>query len=104
MLGRLRLAARPLPREALAARRADLLNLAGRYGFDNVRVFGSAARGTDSFGSDLDILVTRPPGAGLLTIAAFAEEASELLGVEVDVVTDGGLPVDHEILATAVAV
>jgi len=104
MLGRLRVAARPLPREALASRRTDLLNLAGRYGFDNVRVFGSAARGTDSLGSDLDILITRPPGTGLLTIAAFAEEASELLGVEVDVVTDGGLPVDHEILATAVAV
>lgn len=104
MLERLRTAARPLPHDALAARRADLVSLAGRYGFDNVRVFGSAARGTDSYGSDLDILVTRSPGTGLLTVAAFAADASELLGVEVDVVTDGGLRADHEILATAVAV
>ncbi|KQV08473.1 nucleotidyltransferase [Leifsonia sp. Root112D2] len=104
MLDRLRTAARPLPHDALAARSADLVRLAGRYGFDNVRVFGSAARRTDGPGSDLDILVTRSPGTGLLTIAAFAAEASELLGVEVDVVTDGGLHADHEILATAVAV
>lgn len=104
MLERLRMAARPLPRDALAARRADLVSLAGRYGFDNVRVFGSAARGTDGPGSDLDILVTRSPGTGLLTVAAFAADASDLLGVEVDVVTDGGLSAGHEILATAVAV
>ncbi|PQZ95992.1 nucleotidyltransferase [Arthrobacter sp. MYb227] len=104
MLKRLRTAARPLPRETLAAHRAELVSLAGRYGFENVRVFGSAARGTDTPGSDLDILVTRSPGTGLLTVAAFAAEASELLGIEVDVVTDGGLRADHEILATAVAV
>ncbi|MDN5716278.1 MAG: helix-turn-helix domain-containing protein [Janibacter sp.] len=104
MLERLRVAARPLPHDALAARRTDLVSLAGRYGLSNVRVFGSAARRTDTPGSDLDILVTRSPGTGLLAIAAFSAEASALLGVEVDVVTDGGLRADHEILATAVAV
>lgn len=104
MLERLRAAVRPLPHDALAEHRADLLHLAGRYGLSNVRVFGSAARRTDGPGSDLDILVTRSPGTGLLTVAAFAAEAGELLGVEVDVVTDGGLCADHKILATAVAV
>lgn len=104
MLERLRLVARPLPHEALAERRAELVSLAGRYGFKKVRIFGSAARGTDGPGSDLDILVTRSPGTGLLTVAAFAADASELLGVEVDVVTDGGLRADHEVLATAIAV
>jgi hypothetical protein len=43
-------------------------------------------------------LPTRPD------VDAFAAAASELLGVEVDVVTDGGLRDDHEILTTAVAV
>ncbi|MGO1401832.1 MAG: hypothetical protein ACTHUY_05535 [Flaviflexus sp.] len=52
----------------------------------------------------MDLLITRADGIGLLTLAAFAEEASELLGVEVDVVSDGGLPEGHEILATAVAI
>jgi predicted nucleotidyltransferase len=80
------------------------VSLAASYGLSNVRVFGSTARGTDRPGSDLDILVTRSPGTGLLTIAAFAAEAGELLCVGIDVVTDGGLRADHEILATAVAV
>lgn len=93
-----------MPHDALAARRADLVSLAASYGLSDVRVFGSTARGTDRPGSDLDILVTRSPGTGLLTVAAFAAEAGELLGVEVDVMTDGGLHADHEILATAVAV
>lgn len=103
MMERLGRAARPLPHEALAAHRRELIDLAGRYGLSNPRVFGSAARGTDRPGSDLDIVVTRSPGTGLLTVAAFGAAASELLGVEVDVVTDGGLPAGHEILMTAVA-
>lgn len=104
MLGRLRAAARPLPHDALAARRAELVQLAAQYGLSSVRVFGSAARLADGPESDLDILVTRSPGTGLLAVAAFAAAASELLGVEVDVVTDGGLSAQHEILETAVAV
>lgn len=104
MLERLREAARPLPRDALRERRTELVSLAKRYGLSDVRVFGSAARGTDRPGSDLDILVTRSPGTGLLTISAFAADASDLLGVDVDVVTDGSLRAGHEILATAVAV
>lgn len=104
MMKRLRAALRPVPHDALDARREELVKLAEEYGFTSVRVFGSVARRTDDVGSDLDLLVTRPPGVGLLTIARFAEEACELLGVEVDVVTDGGLGADHEILTTAVAV
>lgn len=104
MLERLRAAACPLPHDALAAHSGELVSLAGSYGLSNLRVFGSAAQRTDRPGSDLDILVTRSPGTGLLTVAAFAAEASDLLGIDVDVVTDGGLGADHEILATAVAV
>lgn len=104
MIERLRIAARPLPHEALAAHRIELNDLASRFGLHNVRVFGSAARGDDRPGSDLDLLVTRSAGIGLLGIAAFAEAASVLLGVEVDVVSDGGFSPDHEILQTAVTV
>lgn len=104
MVERLRQAARPLPHDALDAHRDQFVALAASYGLSNVRVYGSAMRRTDRPGSDLDILVTRAPGTGLMTLAAFAEEASELLGVEVDVLTDGGLRPDHGILVTAVAV
>jgi len=103
MLGRLRLAMRTLPHEALEQHRDELKELAADYGLSNVRVFGSAGRGTDTAQSDLDILVTRAPDVGLLTIAEFASEAEQLLGVPVDVVTDGGLPADHPILQSAVA-
>lgn len=104
MIERLRRAARPLPHEALAAHAAALESVAGKYGLSNVRVFGSASRGSDHPGSDLDLLVTRSRGVGLLSLASFAEEASKLLGVEVDVVSDGGLAPEHEIRQTAVAV
>lgn len=104
MVDRLRRAARPLPRRALAEHRHEPLALAENYGLTNLRVFGSVMRGADEPGCDLDILATRSPGVGLMALAAFMERATELLGVEVDLVTDGGLRADHEVLTTAVAV
>jgi len=94
---------RPLPHEALERHRDAFLALATQYGLSNVRVFGSVGQGTDTPQSDLDILVTRAPDVGLLTIADFAFAAERLLGVPVDVLTDGGLPADHPILRSAVA-
>lgn len=104
MIERLRAAARPRPSEVLASHHDELELLANRFGLSNLRIFGSTVRRADSPGSDLDLLITRADGTGLLTLAAFAEEASELLGVEVDVVSAGGLPEGHEMLATAVAI
>jgi predicted nucleotidyltransferase len=103
MVDRLRSAMRPLPHEALEQHRDELKALAADHGLSNLRVFGSAGEGTDTSQSDLDILVTRAPNVGLLTIAEFAFAAEQLLGVPVDVVTDGGLPADHPILRSAVA-
>ncbi|WP_424937098.1 MULTISPECIES: helix-turn-helix domain-containing protein [Bacteria] len=97
MVTRLLSAMRPLPHEALERHRDALKELAAEYGLSNVRVFGSAGRGTDTAQSDLDLLVTRAPNVGLLTIAEFTSAAEQLLGVPVDVVTDGGLPSDHPI-------
>lgn len=94
---------RLVPHEALEQHRDELKALAEEYGLNNVRVFGSVLQGTDTTQSDLDILVTRSPNVGLLTIAEFSLAAEQLLGVPVDVVTDGGLPADHPILRSAVA-
>ncbi len=102
MLERLQLAARPLPHEALATHRDELLELAQSYGLSNVRVFGSAARGADHPGSDLDLLATLPPGMGLLALAGFVEDANELLDVDVDIVSDDDLRPGHPITTTAV--
>jgi Predicted nucleotidyltransferases len=103
MVDRLQAAMRPLPHEALEQHRDELKELAADYGLSNVRVFGSAGQGTDTTESDLDILVTRSPNVGLLAIAEFTIAAEQLLGVPVDVVTDGGLPEDHPIRQSAVA-
>jgi predicted nucleotidyltransferase/DNA-binding XRE family transcriptional regulator len=103
MLERLRKAARPLPHDVLRAHRDELVTLAEHYGLTNVRVFGSVQRGDDGPGSDIDLLVSVRPRTGLLTIAAFAREAEELLGAPVDVVSEGGLRPGHKILMTAAA-
>lgn len=57
----------------------------------DVRVFGSVASGTDTEGSDLDLLVTFQPGTHLGEVGVLTDELSELLGVDVDVVSSGGL-------------
>ncbi|MGO2745726.1 helix-turn-helix domain-containing protein [Microbacterium sp.] len=103
MVDRLQAAMRPLPHEALEQHRNELKELAADYGLSNVRVFGSAGQGTDTTDSDLDILVTRSPNVGLLAIAEFTIAAEQLLGIPVDVVTEGGLPEDHPIRRSAVA-
>lgn len=101
MLERLRRAAQPRPHELLRIHRDEIAAVARRHGMSDVRVFGSASRGTDHAGSDIDVLVTPPDDAGLLAIAAFAGELEDLLGVPVDVVTDRALRPGHPVLAEA---
>ncbi|GAA3675765.1 hypothetical protein GCM10022237_39160 [Nocardioides ginsengisoli] len=103
MLDRLAKAAAPLPHELLADRRLDLLRIAARYRVEGVRVFGSAARGTDTPDSDVDLLVKVPANAGMMTVAAFALEIEDLLGVPVDVVSEAALAREHRIRREAVA-
>ena len=47
-------------------RRDDIMRLARRRGAENVRVFGSLARGEANENSDLDLLVCWEPGRSLL--------------------------------------
>lgn len=57
----------------------------------NVRIFGSAARGDDTTDSDLDVLVDMEEGRSLIDHVALKQELEELLGQEVDVVTEASL-------------
>jgi predicted nucleotidyltransferase len=43
--------------EQIRQRRDDILCVAARHGAGNVRLFGSVARGEDTPGSDIDLLV-----------------------------------------------
>ncbi len=64
---------------------------AARYGARNVRVFGSAARGDERPGSDLDLLVDLDSGRTLLDLVALKQDLEDLLGRQVDVVTERAL-------------
>jgi len=73
---------------------------------ENVRVFGSVARGEDTETSDLDLLVDPLPGATLLDLGAIQIELEDSLGISVHVVTAGDLPSKFrdEVLEEAVPV
>jgi len=80
----------PLGQQLRRHRRA-ILALADRAGADNVRVFGSVARGDETIGSDIDLLIDPRAGVGLFDLIEFETALRELLGVEVDVVPAEGL-------------
>jgi predicted nucleotidyltransferase/DNA-binding XRE family transcriptional regulator len=103
MLRRLVAAARPRPSDVLSAHRGQVLALARANKADEVRVFGSVANGRDTADSDIDLLVRFRSGASLLDQANLTIKLTELLGVRVDVVSEGGLTDRHaDILAEAV--
>ncbi len=77
--------------EVLSHKREDVLRVAARYGAHNVRIFGSVARGEADDASDLDVLVDLEPGRSLFDLGGLLMELQELLGLQVDVVTEQGL-------------
>lgn len=77
--------------EQLRAKREALIALADRCKAENVRVFGSVARGEANEQSDVDLLVHFRDGASLFDLIDLKEDAEKMLGRTVDVVSDGGL-------------
>lgn len=82
------------PSELVRAKAAEIRALTARYPtLAHPRVFGSAARGDDRPDSDIDILVDALPGTTLFDLGGLMEELKDLLGVRVDLVTSGQVPV-----------
>ena len=81
------------PSQALRQHRDAVCLAAASHRVVNPRVFGSALRGDDSDGSDLDLLVDPLPGTTLFDLGGLQDELQELLGVSVDVLTLQDLPV-----------
>lgn len=75
----------------LRQKRQKILETAARFGASNVRVFGSVARGEADGASDIDLLVNLKPGRSLMDLGGLVVELRDLLGMEVDVVTEKGL-------------
>ena len=77
--------------DLLKARAKDIRRIARAHGVVRLRVFGSRASGTVTRSSDLDLLVDLRPERDLLDLVAFKLDLEDLLGCEVDVVTEDGL-------------
>jgi len=77
--------------EVLRAKREEILRIAAQHGARNVRIFGSVARGEAKLDSDVDVLVDLEPGRSLLDLGGLLMDLRDLLGCNVDVVTEKGL-------------
>lgn len=77
--------------ELLKAKRDEILRTAIKYGASNVRIFGSVVRGEADAASDIDLLVDVEPGRTLFDLSELIFDLQELLGHDVDLVTEKGL-------------
>lgn len=79
------------PIELLHEKREDILRVANKRGASNIRVFGSVARGEADSKSDIDLLVDLEPGRSIFDLGGLLMDLQDLLGYNVDVVTERGL-------------
>jgi hypothetical protein len=77
--------------ELLKDKREEILRIAERHGAQNVRVFGSVARGDAGPESDVDFLVDAGPNRSSFFPGGLLADLSDLLGREVEIVTERGL-------------
>ncbi len=91
------------PSAVLDRHRQEVLDRAKSRGVTRVLVFGSVARGDDTAGSDVDLLMDFPAGSSLLDVIGLQQELSELLGITVDLGTLESLrpTVRNEVLVEA---
>ena len=80
------------PSVVLNMKRSAVREAVDRYRTANPRVFGSVLQGTDQDSSDIDLLVDALPGATLFDLGGLQDELESLLGLQVDLLTPGDLP------------
>jgi predicted nucleotidyltransferase len=79
-------------RDLLAEKRDRILEIADQHGAFNVRVFGSVARGEETPESDIDFLIDYDiDRVSPWFPVGLIHDLQDLLGREVDVVTERGL-------------
>lgn len=77
--------------ETILRNREAILELAARHGAHDVRLFGSVARQQDRPESDVDLLVRFDPDRSLLDHGGLIADLEDLLGLRVDVISEGAL-------------
>ena len=78
-----------ITRESLSRHREAILEIAKRHGAHDIRIFGSVARGEAIKSSDLDLIVRFEPGRSLFDHGGLIMDLRDLLGVKVDVISEG---------------
>ena len=77
---------------AAVLRKADLIrSLARAHGAQSVALFGSAARGEEHPGSDLDFMVELAPGRSLLDLISLGTDWQAALGRREETFSAGGM-------------
>ena len=94
------------PSLALSQHRDAVFQAAARYRVTNPRVFGSASRGDDHDGSDLDLLVEFDQAPGFFRFIELEDQLGRHLGLKVDLVMRTALrpQIGQRVLAEAVPV
>lgn len=77
--------------EVLRQHREEILIVAHQYHADNIRLFGSVARGDERLDSDIGFLVDFLPGSTLFDQIGLIESLSNKLGRRVDVISSRAL-------------
>lgn len=77
--------------DTLRQHREEIIVIARQHRADNIRLFGSAARGDERLDSDIDFLVDFQPGSTLFDQIGLIEELSNKLGRKIDVISSRAL-------------
>jgi predicted nucleotidyltransferase len=80
-----------ITREEIQRRRDEILRIAARHGAHDIRIFGSIARGDATESSDLDMVVRFEPNRSLMDHGGLIMDLRDLLGIEVDVISEAGM-------------
>jgi predicted nucleotidyltransferase len=72
-------------------RRDEIIAVARQYGASDIRIFGSVARGDATESSDVDLVARFEPGRSLFDQGGLLMDLRRLLGVKVDLVSEGAL-------------
>jgi len=83
----------------LRKEREQIMKVAQKHGASNIRVFGSISRGEERPESDIDLLVDFEADRSLFDLVRLKLELEELLGHEVDLVTEKAM---HRLIASRV--
>jgi predicted nucleotidyltransferase len=77
--------------KTLKNHRREVLLAAERHGAARILICGSVARGDAKADSDYDFVVQMRPGRSLMDLGGLQMDLEEILGKDVDILTDGSL-------------